>query len=520
MATRARWRELARGVGPLVPIWIALTLLSLLPIWHQRLLPMLDTPNPLALVRGWHDYANPQFHIRDFYDLRLKMVPYIFFYSTIWLLLFFVKIETANKIFLSLYIVLFSLSVLTLARALKRSPWLALGAFPLCFNPAWIYGYSSLLVGNCFCFFALAALIRWLEDGRQGDLLWLLAFTTLTYFGHILPWFIFGLAAIAFLFVNRRRVGVVVRAAGAMLPSVIFALVAVVEERYEHAYVKEGATFHFLWYSVPRLLGELPRRILEIFPGPVDMIVLGVVAATTAALVYWRGIRQEGGAGRDRYVPILLVLMVLLYLLLPYQITGPLVFFQMAQRVPAMGAAMALLLPAGAFVGRQRLAFVPLIVACVVLPLKLTSLYTDYSHRHAGFMRLVDELPYGKSTLVLTRGMMSAPPGLAVSEESGDPAVSAPAYWHFSSWPMALHGGFSPYLFDQGIPIRPRASAKLKSPPWYAPEAFTVRKAPAFDYYLVKDAPPSLMREPTLRMIDLDGPWTLFERIGRMTDEP
>ncbi len=499
-------------------LWLGLTALSLLPIWHQRLLPMLDTPNHLALIRGWHDFSNPQFHIQEFYSLRIKGVPYILFYSVIWFLLFFVKIEIANKLFLSVYLILFPLSVLAMARALRRSPWLALGAFPLCFNPAWVYGYSSLLAGNCFCFFALAALIRWLEERRQLDLVWLLLFSTLTYFAHIMPWFVFGVSALAFLLVKRRETGAVVRAAAAMVPAVLFALVAVLEERYERAYVKEGTPFHFSWHSVPLLFGELPGRILGIFPGPIDMMVLGVVAATVAVLVYRRGIRSEGGHGQGGYLPILLVLMSVLYLLLPYQITGPLVFFQMAQRIPAMGAALALLLPAGPFIGRQRLLFLPVVIASCVLPLKLTQLYGDFNRRNAGFMRLVEELPYGASTLVITRGMMKSPTGDPVAEASGDPAVSGPAYWHFSSWPMVLRGGFSPYLFDQGIPIRPHK--KLKSPPWYAPEKFTLRGAPEFDYYLVKDAPRSLMREPAMRMIDLDGPWTLFERLYKITEEP
>ena len=33
-------------------IWAALTLALLVPVWSQRMLPMLDTPNHLALVRG------------------------------------------------------------------------------------------------------------------------------------------------------------------------------------------------------------------------------------------------------------------------------------------------------------------------------------------------------------------------------------------------------------------------------------------------------------------------------------
>ena len=66
--------------GAFIAIWIALTIIAIMPIWTQRLLPQLDTPNHLALVRGWHSYNDPSFHVADYYDLRIRVVPYFLFY--------------------------------------------------------------------------------------------------------------------------------------------------------------------------------------------------------------------------------------------------------------------------------------------------------------------------------------------------------------------------------------------------------------------------------------------------------
>ena len=497
-------------------IWIALTLVNLEPIWHQRMLPMLDSPNHLALIRAWHSFHDPAYHIADYFTLRIKPVPYILFYTCVHGLMYLFDIETANKIFLSFYVILFPLSVLSVARALGRSPWLVLGAFPLTFNPSWIYGYSSLLIGNCFCFLSLGALISYLTKKRQLDLLQLLLWSTLTYFSHILPWFVFGLTAICLLVLHRRDLRAVAFAAGAMVPSVTFALAAILEESFEHAYVHQGKAFSYQWRDVPTLFQELPGRLLEIFPGNLDMAVLAVTVATTIGLIIWRGVRYQG-AGEHGHQKIFLWLMALLYLCLPYQITGPLIFFQMAQRIPVMGASVALLLPAGRFVGKQRLLFVPLIIAAIVLPLKMTRLYGDFSKRNAPFMQMIDEIPLGAPTLVVVRHMWDHLSG-SVAEASADPSTSGPVKWHFMSWPMALRGGFSPYLFDQGIPVRYKT--RLAAPTWNTLDFFELSQAPEFEYYLVNDPPEALQRAPELRWADQSGDWWLFQRMHNLSDEP
>jgi hypothetical protein len=132
------WRALRRQPerSVFVALWIALTVLALVPVWHQRMLPMLDTPDHLALARAWHNYHDPDWHIADYYTLRIRIVPYMLFYWTIHMLLYLFSIETANKIFLSVYLIVYPLSILRLARSLGRSRWLALGAIALAIKPS------------------------------------------------------------------------------------------------------------------------------------------------------------------------------------------------------------------------------------------------------------------------------------------------------------------------------------------------------------------------------------------------
>jgi hypothetical protein len=514
-----RARRFIVDTGGLPIVWVALTVVALIPVWHQRLLPMLDTPNHLALVRGWHQYHDPSWHISDYYTLRIRPVPYFLFYLVIHLLLYVCNIELANKLFLSAYLILFPLSVLALARALRRSPWLALFAFPLAFNQNWIYGFSSYLMGTCFMFFSMAWLIRWLSGGRRWLLPALAVSSVLTYFGHVMPWFCFGLCAIALLFLHWRDWQRGLWAALAMLPSLGFAVAAYVEERSAHTYFKNGEGLGSLagvWHDFPTLLAEFPRRIMELFPGNGDRDMLIALTLTFVALCIWRGVHRLDESPIERkQIWVLLGVLLFAYCMLPYQITKPMAWWYVSPRVPTMMAPILIMLPSLQFERWRKLLLLPVMIVAVALPLTLAKLYRDFSWRNAGFIRLVESTPRGAKVMVVVRGMMRGP---GSEEISGDPATSAPVYWHFSSWPMALNGGYDPYIFDQGIPLVPKL--KLPTPGWTSTDAFELRQAPDFDYYIVRSPSDDMGREPSIKTVERFGEWVLYRRVYKMTDEP
>jgi hypothetical protein len=204
--------------------------------------------------------------------------------------------------------------------------------------------------------------------------------------------------------------------------------------------------------------------------------------------------------------------LLLAYVALPYSIKQPMSWWYVAPRLPALIAPLLLLLPSIELRRWRALVMAPAAVATLVLVIKLTTLYTDFNRRNIGFMRLVDRLPRGAATLVLARGLIVGDP-----ESSGDPASSAPVYWHFMSWPMALHGAFSPYLFDQGIPVRPRPGT-----PHYnvaKTDALDFKSAPEFQYYLVHASSDTMVPD-RVRVVADDGAWTLYHRVAAASDEP
>jgi hypothetical protein len=369
-------------------------------------------------------------------------------------------------------------------------------------------------MSGCFLFFGVALLIRFLDDGRWHRALLLGVCAVLVYFGHVLSYFCFGVLAIALCLQRAREWRRGLYAAGAMLPSLILAAIMFRSEKPQSPFWTRPDDFKAAWHDFPASVMEFPRRVLEIYPGVLDTVVLVVLAATTALLIYWQR-REPGDRGGTPTLKLVLAMLALLYLCVPFEITAPFWWWFVSARIPALIAPMLLLWPAVRIEGRTRWLLVPVVLACTVLPLRLAGVYGDFSRRNAGFMRLVEQLPRGALTLVVYRGMKTSP---GSQEQSGDPATSGPVHWHFSSWPMALKGGYSAYTFNVGFPLKPKKA--ILAPLWTAQSNFVLRDFPEWEYYLIHDAPEDMDREPSLKLLDEAGEWKLYHREHALTDEP
>jgi hypothetical protein len=481
-----------------------LAVAALVPVWSARVLPMLDIPAHLALVRGWHDLGDASFRLGEHYALRIRPVPYLLYYACVNALMNVAPIEIANKLVLSAYLVLLPASVATLARALGRSPWLGLGAFALAYNPTWTFGYASYLTSIPVFFFAFAALCTHLESGERRSLGGLGVLSLLTYFGHVLTWAVLVAATLVLLVWDRAPRKRRAHAALALVPSLALFLFTMLDERASRAYV-HGApvasnAFVGSWRSPVEAVAELPHRTLDLFPGHNDTAVLVVVMATTAFLAVRHGV------GGSRRLVVAVAVVAAMWLLLPYEISKPVLFFQISGRLPPLLATLCLLLPAVREGEEPRFVFAPPVLASLVLFAALTLLYRDFDRRNRPFFAIVDALPRGRTTLVVTREMMS---GEHPEEKTGDPATSAPVYWCWNSWPAVLNGGYAPYAFDQGVPIVP--THRLTAPPFPPPDDLVREQAPGFDFYLVRRATEVQRVSTSWHEVRREGEWVLFE---------
>src|SRR5262249_37442510 len=155
----------------------------------------------------------------------------------------------------------------------------------------------------------------------------------------------FGLCAIALCLCEWRKWQRGLWVALAMAPSAILMVSELFEEKGEKAYLK-AEKFAATWRDFPTLVKEFPGRVLEIIPGPLDMVVLTVLAATALGLFVWHRLRpDEEDPVTRKQVRVVTWLLVAAYLLLPYEIQKPMWWWSLSQRMPALLAAVLLLLP-------------------------------------------------------------------------------------------------------------------------------------------------------------------------------
>ena len=128
-------------------LFVGLALVSLLPLWSVQIPPMQDVWQHLAIVDVIHNYDAPGSVYPEYFILPSTPKPNLaYYYVTHWLGYLF-PLQVANKLVVSLYILMFPCSFLYLLRSFGRSRWLSLFSFPLIYNAMFAYGFVAFLLG-------------------------------------------------------------------------------------------------------------------------------------------------------------------------------------------------------------------------------------------------------------------------------------------------------------------------------------------------------------------------------------
>jgi hypothetical protein len=510
MKILARLKQLALWDGGLPLLWLALVTVQLIPIFNNRLLPMLEAPRDLSIARVWHSAHSADWHISDYYTPLFKLWPGTLSYYLLDLFLYGLPIEASHKLLLSVYVVLFPLSIAFLARALGRSAWLGILAFPLVLNRSFMFGYTGVLLGGALAFLALAALVRHLDEGR-GQLA-LLFLSVLAFLANLATFAVYLVAVVGLMALSWRQTKRLRSALFALGPTLALTLGFALDSGGERVLGDEWvATFK----DLPALIGDFPKRVLDVMPGSNDMRLLGVVFGTVLVLALWKGVKDETPGPERRRLLVILIALFSGYSLLPWELKEPFVESAYAARLAPLLAAGFLLLPRRPLVGAQRIILIPVIAASVYLPLKLGKLYRDFSRRNSGFLRLAHEVPRGSRSVVLIAGMRYSRESIDLATDGAAPGA---VFWHWGGWPLALNGGYVPYILEKTPFVR--VDKQLTAPKQPVSDRVPLRQLPHFDFYFTRGVTEAFDREPALHIVDQFGDWTLLRRVYDLSDEP
>ena len=173
-----------------LPWLLALGILAnLLPIWTVTWLPMGDLFGHVQLMDIVLRHGDPATVYRDLYVLPRSLDP-----NT--LSLWFARAVpgmgalTAARVVLSAYVIGLPVSLVWMARAWRRSPWLALLSLPLTWNALVNIGFLNYIIALPVLFGVLALARRYAEAGRWQRGVTLALLLTLLFFCHVIAFLI------------------------------------------------------------------------------------------------------------------------------------------------------------------------------------------------------------------------------------------------------------------------------------------------------------------------------------------
>jgi len=188
----AQYHKYAR-LGRAVVMWsrlflIVLALFTVLYVGHivaLDVLPMIDLPYHLAAATIYRDRDAPGNNLAEYYSVDVFPNPNIshlvFCGAEV-----FSSVETANKVYLCLYVVLLPLSVLLLIRKLRGDPWFTLLSFTVLYQYSFSWGFVGFTMSVPFVLFFFYGLLGHAENPSTSRRIVLSSLLLLLFYMHIL----------------------------------------------------------------------------------------------------------------------------------------------------------------------------------------------------------------------------------------------------------------------------------------------------------------------------------------------
>ncbi len=206
--------------------FLAVTVVSAIPLWLVEWPPIQDLPQHLAAVRILADYHEPSLRFAEHFTFELSRTQYLAYYLAARVLAAPFGTLVANKLLLTLALVGTPYAMRFLLSSLGRDDRTALFVVPLAWNAHLLLGFLNFIAALPLCLAGLgyAVLLRRRWTSRRAVALALLALVT--FYTHVVP---FG-----FLVLGAALVGAGSDLVGAarrwlpLLPSAVAALVWVV----------------------------------------------------------------------------------------------------------------------------------------------------------------------------------------------------------------------------------------------------------------------------------------------------
>lgn len=490
------WFYLGLAVSLVACVW---------PLWASALLPFMDLPQHLAVVRILHSYADASFGVAHYHAVDFSGTQYLSYYLLTDWLTYLMPLEVANRVVLSLYAIGVPLAMVAYLRAHGRDQAIALLAAPLVYNTFLFMGFANYVTAIPLLIWGLAVLQRLLDDFSRARLVLLTAVSLLLFYSHAQTFVLYGLlAGISCLFGSRgwhprHWWRAAAHIAPALLLMAIWAskslLLASAQDWKSGHGGRNVADAHVNFEPILERFATLPAQFLDAYRDDADEIVLCVWLAIAAlALVSARGLplrdAQRDNAGvvngtelprfwlRRRLPEILFAVSAAVYVLSPISYKW---IWPISHRLVPVVALLGL----GA-IGYRRLPWRPLVL---IVPATLLMLYASQMHVRKAREFTAEAGPIRQVVAQAERGKRL----MALIFNSGSTVVNQAPYIHFGQYYVIDRGGMASFSFAN-FPQSPVVYPTEGGPPTlparfeWTPERFSwAEYGNWYDYFLLRD---------------------------------
>ena len=511
------------------PAWVAGSLsvacglLVALPFWVGRFVPLLDLPQHLAMTAILRHAGEPGWGFERFFEPQWsELTPYWFHYLVLYGLSFAMPLETAGRVYVTLYALTLPLAACTFCAALGRPRVAGLLAAPLVLGANLYYGFLGYCAGAVLLLFALAAFERQQVTPNRKTGVALALLTVALFFAHVQMLAFFVGCALLLVVSGGPSSGLRdrVHALAPLAPAVLglglpWAFGQFVSRGSKPYFGRVGGSFGLRFEPFWKNLTGLPDAIAGSFQDGSDTWLLGLWVASFAFLAA-KG-RSEPAASRARArsaddtrrrcLPLVAGALAG-YFLAPMSIQGQ---WNINPRFAFLAVLLAVpLIRARTPSGDRRVAAVALALS-LVTGLNAVRLHRAFDHEVGPFEDALATIPREQRVLGL------------IYDNRGDVLYRWP-YLHFPQYAVVRRGGMVSGSFARNapLPVRFRPGATPLEPDgWRSLDFDWLTHASSFDYVLVRGGPRSDraifgIGEPFVEKVFEDGSW----RVYRLHDEP
>ncbi len=205
----------------------ALIVVYLLPIWLFPYFPTQDGVSHVYNSQILTEYHNTEYQFRDYYEINWYPFPNWLSHFSLAVLMFVFPPLVAEKIFLSLYVILFPFAIRYFLDAVQRGRHaLVILSFTFIYNYLFLMGFYNFAVSVPLFFLALGYWWRHKDEMSRTRIILLNLLIIITYFAHLISYafILFSIALLA-LFHFRRNLKQILITGCYLLPAAVLILV-------------------------------------------------------------------------------------------------------------------------------------------------------------------------------------------------------------------------------------------------------------------------------------------------------